>query len=434
MPTGDQGRNETNNVPLPQRQAQESPGTSSVTARSIESATSETAILNLLLPSTRPCSPYSAPVAVDDLGNQLFLDESRPFTMLCLGKPGSGKSNTQSVILENHILRRENKKPFGAIVFRFADTVTTGANEHIFGLIDTMPEEAVVLVSPVNKSSFQTGVVTQKIKLNWAQLSARAQHLKALMRIDKESPPRPLYTASIENALRRCAAAGDEAPSFGAFKNELFAHDLTQEERLSATQLVETFLASEEEPFVDFGKLLEKYRLIVVDLADPLLSEYDASAIISVLLSLFRSAPLPMRLAGKMVVFDGAHKFFVGAQSPLCKEVVGLCEDICQENTRVLVTSEALTAIPREVFRLSTFAVIHHLHAPSDWEALQEEYCFSKTNDCNELSDIFASIRSFKPGKALIVSSSMAGVGEEPNLRYILVTLRPCGASENADL
>ena len=50
------------------------------------------------------------------------------------------------------------------------------------------------------------------------------------------------------------------------------------------------------------------------------------------------------------------------------------------------------------------------------------EYLFSKANDCNELTNIFDSIRSFKPGEALIVSSSMAGL-REPNLNCDLVTM-----------
>ena len=312
MPAGvqHQGRHEAI-VSLQHTQVQEIPTATANAHSNYSTASRETATTQKLLRfSSGHYTPHAAPIALGIKGHYLLLDESRPFTMLCLGEPGSGKSNTLNLILENHILRRENKKPFGAIVFCFADTK----------LIDTMPDEAVVLVSPANQSSYQTyeskGIATQKIKLNWAQLSVRA----------------------LGGILQCWATAGVNFLAFGG------------------------------ESFVDFGKLLEKYRRIVVDLADPLLSPYEANVVMSDLLSLFRSAPLPQRLAGKMVIFDGAHKLFLDASSPLSTAVVSLCEDVRQQNTRMLITSETTTVIPPDLFLLSTFAVIHHLDEPNDWE------------------------------------------------------------------
>ena len=45
-------------------------------------------------------------------------------------------------------------------------------------------------------------------------------------------------------------------------------------------------------PFVEIDKLLDRYQKIVVDLADALLSPYEANVVMSDLLSQFRRAPL----------------------------------------------------------------------------------------------------------------------------------------------
>ena len=336
-----------------------------------------------LASGTQPRHPYMSAIARDNDGRYLLLEKSRPFVMLCFGKQGSGKSNSQNVVMESHLFPpsdgEEPEKPFGVVAFHFDSTATVGANEHL-GLIDSeaMLKESTVLVSPSNLKNFKfyadNGFAPQRVKFNWSELLAN--HISALMHIDPIDPP--LYATSMLKLLRDHASTGSCFQSFAKFKDEFLAQDLAPQQRTPVGQrfdVIESFLSSAGEPAVDFGKLLQENRLILIDLTDPFLSRDDANAVIFVLLSLLRDAELPLhRLAGKMVVFDEAHKYFADPSSRLCLEIVNLCEVMRHENTRILITSQMPSVVPPLAFQLSTFTVIHHFHTPSVWSALQKEY------------------------------------------------------------
>ena len=361
-------------------------------------------------------------IARDKEGKYLQLEKSRPFAMLCFGKQGSGKSNSQNVVMESHLFPPNDEKPFGVVAFHFDGTATVGANEHL-GLIDSeaMLKESTVLVSPTNLENFKfyadNGFAPQRVKFNWSELLAN--HISALMHIDPKDPP--LYATSMLKLLRDHAKTGSRFQSFASFRDEFLAQDLAPQQRTPVVQrfdVIESFLSSADEPAVDFGKLLQENRLILIDLTDPFLSEVDANVVIFVLLSLLRRAQLPLRLAGKMVVFDEAHKYFADPSSRLCREIVNLCEMMRHENTRILITSQMPSVVPPLAFQLSTFTVIHHFHTPSVWSALQKEYPLHTDPD-----EIFARIQRFKAGEALIVSSSLVDEESGKKVPHAFVTV-----------
>lgn len=366
---------------------------------------------------------------------ELLLNPRLPFTMVCVGKQGSGKSNTQNVILEKTLLGgsetgmgiSDQNPPFGAVAFHFGSTYGC----EFLGLCENqeMFNETIVLVSPTSHQRFEyyseKGMATRKLRFDWKQLSA--DHLTALMKVDPEDPP--LYGSVMLTSLRHYAAVGRAIPPFQQFMKTFLEEECTVPGQIAPAEqrfsVLQNFIATDTQPVFDIGELFKKFRLIIVDLTDPLLTEADANVIFYVILNAFRqvnfnhltrdvpAAPLPpsssscksgthhhhnppRKLAGKIAVFDEAHKFFVEPKSRLCREITSLVEVMRHEGCRVIISTQSPSVIPPGVLELTTFVIIHHLHSPKAWAVLETQF---KIEHSNEKFDWIAKA---KPGQCLV--------------------------------
>ena len=360
--------------------------------------------------------PLGLTVRTDrDAPQAVLMSGQDPFVMLCFGKPGSGKSNTQNVVLENLLLEAEAPArpdahritnvsgspgfaappPCCALAFHFGSTYGC----EYLGLCQdaTLASETLVITSPTCPDRADMyraqGFAVQPLCLAWP---LTADHILSILRVDPEAPP--LYGTVLLNTLRRETRAR-RTMSIDELQSTLEA-ECTASGQASPMQqrlgLLRQLLRQDERDVeLDLAKLFMRYRLVVVDLTDPLMSKGDANTIFFVLLNAFRRATVT-RWAGKVVAFDEAHKFFVDRDSALCREIVEVVEVMRHEGMRVLISTQNPEVVPPGVFALSTIAVVHSLHTPKIWDFLRGQYTLP--------GDLFDAVRTLRPGQGVLVA------------------------------
>lgn len=306
-------------------------------------------------------------------GEPVLLNTKEPFTMMCLGKQGSGKSNSVAKVLEAHLLPSTHSPTVGVAAPPIQTLILhySGTTECEFiGLCDHREvfDRTTILVSPADYKRFcmyqSAGFSTVKLKFDWGQLGA--EQLLALMMFDATDPP--LYSSTMLTYLRGFQARGRALPPFWKFKEDFLYMLLPNQKPAAELRLtiLEPFLADSAED-VTFESLLRHPHAsnVIVDLSDPLLMPADAGALFYCLVNMFRRVDGP-----KMVVLDEAHKYLQSHQAPLCREIVNTIEMMRHDGIRVIISTQVPEVIPINVFQLVTVTFIHRIQSPDAWAYL----------------------------------------------------------------
>jgi len=167
--------------------------------------------------------------------------------------------------------------------------------------------------------------------------------------------------------------------------------------------------------------------LVVIDLVDPFIDQKAANNIFQVILSMYIEVDLP---AGKLAIFDEAHKYMDAAAGNLCHDIVRLVRQMRHYGIRTLVSTQNPTVLHSELLELSSFAFLHRFHSP-DWF----RYLKSKLQIP---SDTQQTISMLKTGEAVVYSSRSVFSKPSPsavlgaNLYRVLIkerVTRDCGAT-----
>ena len=327
-----------------------------------------------------PRSPYCGLLCTTTTPNSkvsVYIDTSEPFTLVSVGKQGAGKSHTQNVILEEHLLpSHTGAKSHTAAVFHFSANGSPDSVSEAIGLCSdaALKSETFVLCSPNQphrvRAYDEAGFRVRHLQFQWEKLTT--SHRLALMQVDEAK--QPLYSGMM-TALLRKHQREEKSMSFKSFCAEVTAKcNVPGQEGplLQRLALLDQFVGDQRESFesVDLSKILETSRLLIVDLTDPLFSPIEANIIFSIVLDMFNEAPLPSNRAGKIVALDEAHAF-LDTNTPLSRKIINTVELMRHTGTRIIISTQCPEIVPTNLYELSSAILVHNLHRPSSLSFLR---------------------------------------------------------------
>ena len=322
---------------------------------------------------------------------EVFLCGRDPFTMLCLGGPGSGTSHTQNVVLENLLVTPVATDSWSSLVgcggtnghnnnaapsqqsSYFSSLIFHACSMHgceSLGLCrdPRLAAETLVITSPTcphRADMYRArGFQVQPLCFKWPLSPA---HILAILHVHPNSPP-PVYGRAVINVLRQSQREPRRSLSIddiqraveSSFGNDAGGRAMDLASVLQQLDLLRLLVRQEagksnfDEANVEFdlAKLFCRNRLVVVDLTDPLLSTRDVNAISAVVLNLYRlgeavtASSSPTWGAGRIAVFDDADRYFIHANSALCCEINDLMHGQRREGVRLLISTKSLESLP----------------------------------------------------------------------------------------
>jgi hypothetical protein len=355
-----------------------------------------------------------------------FVDVAEPFSLVCVGRQGAGKTHTLNVILESCMGSFPQpveapviglKMPMCGLVLRLgscADYVCEA-----LGLYALSPQlkdlgvapfqesqQITVLVSPNNRLQRRefykrlpdnVHLNVKTLRFQWDKLDA--VQLKKLMGLDESD--HQLYVGDI---LRRLGELhrDHERPNLDTFINEFEA--TCSRSQLAPMQqrlnLLRSFVTEDNDPeCAELPSLMQPGNFIICDLTDPILSEIEVSSVFQVLLQQFRQTYVPS--CGKVVAFDEAHKYLVSAQKSdsLSKDIVSTVRQMHHENIRVLLSTQSPLDLPHEIVELSTVMVLHEFQSREWYRYLESKLALPAKG--------FEIVRKLECGHALLCSNKI---------------------------
>ena len=113
-------------------------------------------------------------------------------------------------------------------------------------------------------------------------------------------------------------------------------------------------------------EVVGKGVLAVVDLTDPLLSKDEACSVFQVLTEQYRAIP-SLKLGGKLLVLDEAHKYMESRQSRgLSAAIVDCVRLMRHDGMRVVVSTQSPLSLAPELLELCSVALLHRFYS-RDW-------------------------------------------------------------------
>lgn len=107
-------------------------------------------------------------------------------------------------------------------------------------------------------------------------------------------------------------------------------------------------------------------KLVVADLADPLLASDEAHGIFQVLVEQFRAGSVAVG-SGKLLALDEAHKFIDGSSSDgLSNAIVNSARLMHHDGLHLVISTQSPKALAPELLELVSVAVLHRFHS-QDW-------------------------------------------------------------------
>jgi hypothetical protein len=353
-----------------------------------------------------------------------FLNVVEPFSLVCVGRQGTGKSHTLNVVLENCIVNYPEpaERPITRMTTQMCGLVLhfdqSDSNVcEALGLHDMAPslkilsnesfhgaKNVVVLVSPnyhLQRRKFYEGlphVTVKTLRFQWSSLDA--SQLKKLMRLDASDSQ--LYVSLMLSQLGGYQAR-NELPDMEEFFSAFEKRCSPEQQRplLQRLNLLRSVVSQhgEDDTCAEPSSLMEPGAFIVCDLTDPMLSEAEVNAIFQVLLQQFRRQPL--RDCGKVVVFDEAHKYLSTDTKSDClsKDIVATVRQMRHENIRVLLSTQSPLHLPAEVIELSTVVIMHEFQS-KDWYKYVESKLSLPAGG-------FETVKNLRRGHALLCSNKI---------------------------
>ena len=391
----------------------------------------------------------------------LFLDVSNPFSMVCVGLQGSGKSHTMNVVLENCLISN--------IFQKFEPPITSLSNEmcalvchydsnasnscEAIGLFEPDPrvmpdptaakshaddahvqirgvQKMIILCSPTSykqrKEFYSDKYEVCPLLFEWSTL--KADQIKKLMRLNAND--NQLYVSVILDLLRQYQRRG-KLPSFDKFRSEATEccpgqaqnGPLVQRLKLLENMVKESNLnESIAEYYGDLATHFGEGTLIIADLTDDMLSKDEANGIFQVLLEQFRNCS--DNNVSKVVAFDEAHKYLskqsdAEGSDGLASGIIDTVRNMRHENIRILISTQSPMVLPGEVLELSSITVCHQFQSRDWYSTLKKKIPFPK--------DGFDIVHKLSQGTSLTVSTKMmyASGDCENATSHVLMKTRP---------
>jgi hypothetical protein len=362
-----------------------------------------------------------------DIGKQhCFVDVAEPFSLVCVGRQGTGKTHTLNVVLESCMSSFPQpveaavislKMPMCGLVLHLgscADNVC-GA----LGLYALSPQLNDLGVAPFQESQQITVLVSPNYRLQRTEFYKRfpdnmhlnvktlrfqwdkmdAAQLKKLMGLDESD-----HQFYVGDMLRRLGELhrDHERPNLDTFINEFEA--TCSRSQLAPMQqrlnLLRSFVTEDNDPeCAELPSLMQPDNYIICDLTDPTLSEIEVNSVFQVLLQQFRQTYVPS--CGKIVAFDEAHKYLVSDQksNSLSKDIVSTVRQIHHENIRVLLSTQSPLDLPHEIIELSTMMVLHEFQSREWYKYLESKLSLPAKG--------FEIVKKLESGHALLCSNKI---------------------------
>lgn len=327
---------------------------------------------------------------------------ARPFCIVVVGVQGAGKSHSLACILESCLvplppaLESVTKlaQPLNALVLHY-DTNVSSICE-VTGLIATSPafskaavaggvpasvvdsfhlsrEKMLILVSPSfyiqRKLFYGDYCIIKPLLFKWRSLTA--DHIRLLMRLSEDDSQ--LYVSVLLDLLRKYQRA-NLVPPFSTFRSDVERLCNVQGQQNALKQrllLLESFVLESETNagLADLGgdlSLLDKGMMCVIDITDPLLSKEEACGIFQVLTEQYRAIP-SIKLGGKLLVLDEAHKYMESKQARgLSKAVVNCARLMRHDGLRLIVSTQSPLTLAPELLELCSLTILHRFYS-QDW-------------------------------------------------------------------
>jgi hypothetical protein len=354
-----------------------------------------------------------------------FLNVTEPFSLVCVGRQGSGKSHTLNVVLENCLV--SFPEPVGAPITRMR-TPMCGLILHYDSCIDNVCEalglydmshflkdlgsrsfqggqQVTVLVSPnycVQRRQFykrypNVNLKVKTLQLRWDRLDAA--QLKKLMGIDESD--NQLYVSDMLCKLGELQRR-NKWPRMNTFFDDFEA--TCSRAQLAPLQqrlnLLRSFVTEgNDHDCAELSSLMTTGSFIICDLTDPMLSETAVNSVFQVLLQQFRRTHVPD--CGKVIVFDEAHRYLLPDQKSdsLSKDIVSAVRQMRHENIRVLLSTQSPLDLPHEIIELSTLMVLHEFQSREWYKFIESKLSLPAKG--------FEIVKKLESGCALLCSNKI---------------------------
>jgi hypothetical protein len=373
-------------------------------------------------------SPLSEGQDSSDLeGTSLFLNPVQPFSMICVGIQGSGKSTSTNVTIEACMKQLKSRQQPTALAMHY-DRADESSYSEMLSLTSN-PQSAVrdmvVYTSVWNyqqRSRLLRDIPRCKIlPLLFSFRALTAKHLMSIMCF-AEGSGAPLYASIVLDTLRLFQRRGQRA-DFNEFMEALGALDLNPAQRVHLDQRLailrsivlespentdfrKDFDAEDEEKSdLSFRHALVPGRVVIVDLTNPLIMPEDANAIFSVVTDIFTSVSCD---GGKLLVLDEAHKYVSKKLGNLGDNLLQVVRQMRHYDVRLVMSTQSPETVDPEFFELSSLTLMHHFFSPTWFDKLKKRIPIDPS--------VFADIRAFgdSPGRC-VMYSSRANIGGASN-------------------
>ncbi|KAJ1551072.1 hypothetical protein HK096_003306, partial [Nowakowskiella sp. JEL0078] len=383
---------------------------------------------------------------------RLYMNTSVPFSTVVCGLPGTGKSHSVAVMLENMLIPESPEigkltNPFSALVLHF-DTLAIGS---AFSLPRKPCEYAYIGVRKFNRttikvpavtvlvmpSSFKTmqeiyaplgsNIVIKPLYISTAEINVNI--IMAIMQVSLEDEIPP-YIHDILDMMRKI----DKDFTWAWFQDYLAqiedsidaSHYRILRQRVSILEsfLLEKMVEKEDPVAKDFskrnGKNSEWFKhrfnsqsIIVCDFSDPFFTADLACSLFEIVVGLFVAANIDCGngvSCGRVIVLDEAHKYSNGSDvrnkkssDRLISSLMSLIRHQHYLAMRIIISTQEPTAIPSKILELVNFVVVHRLSSPNWWEHLAKHVCSRLQSPLDDA--LFDVVVTLNTGNALLFSS-----------------------------
>ncbi|KAG5975974.1 hypothetical protein E4U55_007517 [Claviceps digitariae] len=318
----------------------------------------------------------------------LHYNVTAPSSTFICGSQGSGKSHTQSCLLENCLLASDANtlpKPLTGIVFHY-DAFSSDVNGQPCEAahLSSNPDVSVrVLCAPTNigqiKSTYAhlPNVKVQELRLSQRNLNTR--RMLDLMAVSSiQGGGMPLYFHVLTRILKDMRI--EQQKTGGHFNYRAFKQALTNEKfskdqngpLMQRLETLESFLAQEQVGFrygaagKDTATQWEGKpgQLTIVDLSCPCVTAESACALFNICLSLFLEQNTK---TGRVVALDEAHKYMTDSaeSQALTESLLATIRLQRHLGARVIIATQEPTISPK-LLDLCSVTIVHRFTSP-DW-------------------------------------------------------------------
>ncbi|KAG5179129.1 hypothetical protein JKP88DRAFT_247756 [Tribonema minus] len=359
---------------------------------------------------------------------RVFMATQAPFVAIATGRPGSGKTNTVGVLIENCLLDcdgvTENSLPMTTLIMHYdSDTSSccelaslTQPNGRVQDVLGVAVPKVVVLVPPhllAERTRDYSGVANVQVSpllLDWNLLTAaqlttllgdvsaersallHAAVLAVMVEFEQEPISRTDYLAFKHQVARKYS----QLPGTSAHVLQMQLTRLDDIIWQSEPNLTYARVQNES----TFDKMLKDQPVVVADLSSTLYSPEDAGCLFAVMLQQFRSLNTSTR---KLVVFDDVHRYATSdstgaADCPLSMELVETCQRMHQANIRVIAASQRPHKLPTDIFSAANLVVVHRCQGQPSWGATLQQRLLLGPGGCDLLPQL-------QRGEAMVFAS-----------------------------